>query len=110
MPENTPKLAVKSDIGLHVYSAACSWHGPIENVGKTKTEPSIPCCPYCGMVLFQQEEEVWWAGALRHQENGHTNYEKFLRWSQEQPKCWPTLKEAAEAYKKETKNDVILGQ
>lgn len=100
------KRAVVED--LHVYSAGCSWHGPISEVGKTKGEISLPCCPYCGSVLFQTGEQEWWDGAKKHQEAGHTNYETFLRWTMTKKRCWPSLKEAAKAYSLESSRPVIL--
>lgn len=93
---------------LQVYSARCSWHGPIESVGKTQGEPSIPCCPHCGSVLFQTDKEQWWKGAKEHEAKGHQNYEAFLRWAEKQHRCWPTLADAAQEYANQFKVSVGL--
>lgn len=95
-------------IKLHVYAAGCSWHGSIDEVGKTKGELSLPCCPFCGSVLFQTDENQWWRGALKHEQDNHINYEKFLRWTMTQKRCWPTLADAAQAFSNETKESVKL--
>lgn len=95
---------------LHVWSTSCSWHGPIENVGSLPSVSgcSIPCCPHCGSVLLQDDEGKWWEGALIHEQQGHTNYEKFLRWTMEQKRCWPTLKDAGKAYTAQTGSALVL--
>lgn len=100
---------------LHVYSAGCSWHGPISQVGKTKDLPEtiayvgnkaikiggkdsgLPCCPYCGSMLFQIEENKWWGGAKSFNET-HPNYLRFIQWSMRQNRCWANNTEAAKAY------------
>jgi hypothetical protein len=110
---------------LHVYSARCVWSGPIKNVGmlptpefqlkntggsKPITVPasSIPCCPYCKSVLYQQEEEAWQEGVNRYAET-HPGYAELLAWIEQQPRCYPTMQVAAAAFTKETGKSVILG-
>lgn len=106
---------------LHVYSAGCSWHGPINKVGKTKDLPEsfalvggtkikiggpgsgLPCCPHCGSMLFQTPENDWWKGAKSH-DTTHPNYVRFLKWSAAQNRCWPNNTMAAEAYNKDRAN------
>ena len=89
---------------LHVYSAACSWSGPISKVGKTPPNNgiSIPCCPHCGAVLFQTDENEWAQGIVAHVAKGHANYDKYIAWSESQSRCWPTFREAVMAFTAET--------
>ena len=93
---------------LHVYSARCAWSGPISKVGKTKGEQSIPCCPHCGSVLFQMDEKKWWSDAESWDKQRHANYVEFWKWSEAQPRCWPTVEEAAVEFKKATRKEVVL--
>jgi hypothetical protein len=104
----------------YCYSAHCSWHGPISAVGKTESSPNpvkvkrggreitipnggIPCCPFCGSVLFQVRNKLEWdSGAIIHEQKGHTNYVAFLGWTRVQERCWPSLRDAAVDYSKET--------
>jgi hypothetical protein len=83
---------------LHVYAAGCAWSGPIEKVGMTGIPVSIPCCPYCGSVLFQMNEDEWWEGAEEFEKEGHPNYVAFLRWKESHDKCWLALEDAAKEY------------
>lgn len=107
---------------LHVYSAGCSWHGPISAVGKTKDLPvteclvggtkikiggpgsGLPCCPHCGSILYQIEEDKWWQGALQFEHDGHENYVRFLKWSMKQPTCWKSNSNAAMIYNTDPEN------
>jgi hypothetical protein len=104
----------------YVYSAGCSWHGPISEVGKTSLlaksvtvkvgskemeipNHGIPACPFCGSVLFQVRSELEWnVGAALHEQKGHTNYVSFLNWTRTQKRCWPSLRIAAKDYFLET--------
>jgi hypothetical protein len=86
-----------------VYSAGCSWHGPISEAERTKDEIGLPCCPFCGSVLFQiGSEEEWWRGAREHDARGHSNYVALLTWHLPQKRCWPSLRAAAVAFQQET--------
>lgn len=107
---------------LHVYSAGCSWHGPITAVGKTPDLPitmakvggteipiggpgsGLPCCPHCGSMLFQTEEKKWWEGAKEHEKAKHPNYVRFLNWTAKQKRCWENNTVAAAAYNKAREN------
>ena len=103
--------------GLHVYAAFCCWSGTIDKAGKTKPEGeptkikgcsipippvSLPCCPYCGSVLYQISEQEWRDGIPKHVAEGHANYDKFLEWKESQGRCWPTLRECAVDFTKAT--------
>lgn len=91
---------------LHVYGVNCAWSGPIGATGRLKGL-GIPCCPFCGSVLFQIEEKLWQDGIAPH-EASHANYSEFLKWKEDQPRCWPTVKEAALAFEKATGKKVGL--
>lgn len=83
-------------MGLITYGVKCQWADKIENTGRTKLrEPggvTIPCCPRCSSVLFQIEEETWWAGVDRYEREGHPGYRKFIEWKM--GKCFATMREA----------------
>ena len=126
MPRLGAVIERKSNMskGLHVYSARCAWHGPIEKVGKLEMPPmelknarggnpiqipssGLPCCPYCKSVLFQIEEENWLKGVIQHNIS-HPGYAELVAWMEKQPRCYPTYKEAAFAFEKETGKTVKL--
>lgn len=58
-------------------------------------------------MLFQTDEDDWQQGILTHTAKGHENYDEFLKWSELQPRCWPTLREAGAAFEAETGKKVI---
>lgn len=105
----------------YTYSANCSWHGPIAEVGKTtaRREPliikgikvpdmSLPCCPFCGSVLFQVDSVATWNnGALEHERKGHANYVEFLNWTRQQSRCWPSLRDASKTFEEITGKEVV---
>lgn len=103
----------------YCYAVACSWHGPISEVGKSKPMPkttafvgntplqiggnSLPCCPYCGSMLFEvPSKEKWDEGVAQHEAKGHSGYTEFLAWTRTQKQCWPTLRTACTIYEFET--------
>lgn len=88
---------------LHVYGATCFWHDSINNIGIREHE--LPCCPHCRGILFQAEVDEWWNGARKYEQDGHPGYEEFLKWSQ--GRCFKTRQDAANAYRAETKKEVV---
>lgn len=111
-------------MNLHVYSVGCSWHGPIKNVGKTEDLPvteifapesklkigelggkgsGLPCCPFCGSMLFQEDTNKWWEGA-KQWDKEHPNYFRFLQWTEKQKRCWRNNSEAAVYYNNSPEN------
>ena len=106
----------------YCYSACCSWNGPITEVGLTRPpretvivkmgdrevplpRVGLPCCPFCGSMLFEvPTEQEWWEGAKEHEAKGHTNYLAFLHWHRQQKRCWRNVREAGLAYTEETGN------
>lgn len=108
----------------YVYSANCAWHGRIADIGMTEPTPPttvtiggrqvqipptrLPCCPHCGSMLFEMpSEEMWWKGAEKHEQKGHTNYVNFLKWVREQPRCWPDIRSAGVEYAAVTGKEVV---
>lgn len=108
---------------LHVYSARCSWHGPIEKAGlldmgpapiqlKTATRTielkpvpggGLPCCPFCKSVLFQIDEDKFWKDCVKYaKQTNSPNYPEFMLWLMKQPRCWPTVSDAAAVFFHET--------
>lgn len=91
--------------GIIVYSAGCLWWDVIENAGgirppsgKSQLGP-LPCCPFCGSVLYQfDSEEEFWAGAESYEET-HPGYTALMMWLK--GKCFRTMAEAAAAYEAE---------
>lgn len=81
-----------------VYGARCAWWGSIADVGSTRS--GLPGCPHCGGVLFEiDSEEEWWASAHRHaRAQGDPNYPEFLAWLRDAGRCFPTIKDARDAW------------
>lgn len=83
---------------LHVYAMNCSWHGSIDKVKVLGGPGGIPCCPFCESMLMQADEEGWFLAARQHDKDGHENYYEFLKWTEQQPRCWKSLEAAIEAF------------
>lgn len=99
-------------MSLHVYSAGCAWHGPIENAGSLKVivlgeVSSLPVCPFCKSPLFQIEEEAWRKTVKEFEAKGNVNYEEFTRWTMKQNKCF-RFKDAVEAFKIATGKELFI--
>jgi hypothetical protein len=80
-----------------VYGARCTWWGLIT---ETATRRGLPCCPYCGGVLFEQPDEAtWWAGVDRAEAEGRTGYRALIEWAR--GRCFPNFAELEAAYARE---------
>lgn len=76
------------------YGALCVWWDDKALVG---AKPSgLPCCPVCGGVLFEVEEDDWFRDAATYEQNGHPGYLDFLTWLR--GKCFRTKGEAENVY------------
>jgi len=55
---------------LIVYGCDCTWWGSIDKAARTEplspTDYQLPCCPHCGCLLFQIEEDDWWNLVAEH--------------------------------------------
>lgn len=59
------RAAAPSD-GRIVYGSTCTWWDSIDKVRKTGA--GLPCCPQCGGVLFEMDNEAaWWASIDRYE-------------------------------------------
>ena len=61
---------------LIVYGAGCTWWGSKSGVA-TRGDNHLPCCPQCGSMLFEIEENLWNAGVKAYSENknnAHASY------------------------------------
>lgn len=92
----------------YVYSARCTWNGPIQAVGKLPS--GLPCCPQCRSPLFELPSELEWTKAAHaYEREGHTGYASFMTWMR--GRCFrgsSRLLDAAQAYQKETGRAVTL--
>lgn len=80
-----------------VYGAQCCYWGPIQSVGVQRGS-GLPCCPYCGGLLFEMEdEEQLMRGARAYDQSGHLGYVGFLMWARGR-KCTKTLEEQQALY------------
>lgn len=94
----------------YVYGVSCTWNDSIDKVGNTtpktmiingrKTESiSIPCCPFCGSVLFElSEEKKWWDGVEEYNKT-HPGYKELMLFGK--GKCFRDMKALQEAFDKE---------
>ncbi len=78
-----------------VYGARCSWWDSISMVGD---RGGLPCCPYCGNVLFEVANEAEWKiGIERHAaQSNDSGYVTFMEWLR--GKCYPNLDLARAAF------------
>lgn len=76
-----------------VYGANCAWFGPISAIGK---RGNLPCCPYCGGMLFEYEtEQLWWDRVDRYTLSGHPEYRTMIEWAADKHFASSTELEAA---------------
>jgi hypothetical protein len=80
---------------LHVYSVYCLWSGPI--TAAKRLPGGIPYCPYCGSVLLRIDETKWQRDVAQY-EASDPGYSQFVRWIENQPRCFKTLKDAEKVY------------
>lgn len=81
-----------------VHGATCAWWDSIDKVGSTAS--GLPACPHCGGVLFEcPNEQSWWEGAEKWEQDGHPGYVAFLEWLR--GKCFANLTVAREVYELE---------
>ncbi len=82
---NAKRLA--SEDNRHVYSASCSWNGPIAKVG---SNGGLPACPHCGSMLLEMDADEWARGVAEYAESkSDPRYPKFIEWMATRGKCSP---------------------
>lgn len=74
--------------GRLCYGATCTWFGSIHETKQTKE--GLPCCPFCGGVLFEMAHEgEWWDGVDKYErEAPHPGYRAMWEWQRAQKKCF----------------------
>ena len=80
-----------------VYGAGCTWWDSIDKVSHTPGATRLPCCPFCGSVLFEMPDEAtFWKGAEEY-EKTHPGYRVMMQWMR--GKCFPNMAAAESAYR-----------
>ena len=66
----------------YVYSASCTFHGPISSVGSTGGKIRLPCCPSCGSMLFEHESKEVWDRQIEEYatKKDDSDYPEFMAW------------------------------
>lgn len=80
-----------------VYGFGCSWWDSIDKAGVKEPE-GLPCCPHCGSVLLQVDEETWNRGVDKETTQNDPRYREFIKWSR--GKCFPSIRHARQAFDK----------
>jgi hypothetical protein len=76
-----------------VYGARCSWWDDINKANKN--EVGLPCCPFCGSVLFETDLESWNVAIAVHDKK-HPGYKKVVQWMK--GKCFLSYEVAQKEY------------
>lgn len=98
-PVAPPPVAPAQPAGdqRYVYSATCTWHGPIQEVSHTKpgkvrfklgnppVEQEIdslplPCCPHCGSVLMEYPDRAHWDSQIEAFMAKHPELPLYREW------------------------------
>src|SRR5262245_49663159 len=79
---------------ITVWGMSCTWWGSIEEASTTD-DTEQPCCPHCGMPLYEQEEELFQRGLAATRQASPDYYELWV-WMR--GKCFPSFLTAKEAY------------
>jgi hypothetical protein len=76
-----------------VCGIACSWWDSIDKAGG-RGPLEIPCCPFCGGVLFEFEDANDWFSRVDKYDREHpgNNYRGFIEWLR--GKCYKSLEVA----------------
>jgi hypothetical protein len=83
----------------YVYSAGCTFHGPIYDIGtKTPRDGSnhrLPCCPSCGSMLFEMETQEQWDRQIQEfAKKEDPAYPAFMAWFGALRPCRPVRNQA----------------
>lgn len=110
--------ALERDLGITIgklrlpderlcYGVGCTWFGPIQEVKITET--GLPCCPYCGSMLYEMANEAeWWESVDQHERAGHPGYRGMWEWQRTEKQHFLHIASLAAAYTKATGNKVKL--
>lgn len=69
----------------YVYSAKCSWNGPIQNIG---IKNGLPCCPHCGSMLFELPDRTTWDLSVAAYNARYPGYTEYIEWLASNGNCW----------------------
>jgi len=88
-------------MALIVYGVYCQWWDSIDKTARTPVHNGvqIPCCPFCGSVLYQMEESDWWRAVDTYEAKSLAGYRKYIEWRR--GKCLPSVAAADAAYAKQ---------
>jgi len=86
---------VQATVSRVVFGAACCWWDRLEAAAQRDT--GLPCCPHCGGLLYELEQDSWWSFARQHAEEARDErYLAFLEWLQ--GRCFPHVDFARRAF------------
>lgn len=87
-----------SDGPIIVYGVHCTWWDDIGKICRLPSQSghSLPCCPHCYGLLFQQDEPKWWADVDKFEADGHPGYRAMIEW--QRGKCFPNTTAMKDAY------------
>lgn len=71
-----------------VYSAKCSWFGPIQEAG-VSGHMGLPCCPHCGSPLFEVPSKEVWDNSVSKFDKIHPGYKDYINWLASLETCLP---------------------
>lgn len=81
-----------------VFGAGCMWWDSIDEVATRPDGAHLPCCPHCGGVLFEVEnEEIWFRNVDTHERRHNPGYRAMIEWAR--GKCFKTFDAMEMAYK-----------
>ena len=80
-----------------VYSVNCTFWGSIYEVGLTGKEGDairLPCCPHCGSVLMEKENEAKLLKGIDEYDEKNPGYKELFFWLRGR-RCCATMRQAA---------------
>lgn len=82
-----------------VYGARCTWWDSADKAGRK--ESGLPCCPFCGSVLMEVDDEAeWWRGIERNpQSETVPHFHDFVTWLRGQ--CFSSFEAARSVFELE---------
>jgi hypothetical protein len=75
------------------FGARCLWWDSKDRAAENAV--GLPCCPHCDGVLYEQDEDDWWA-AVDHANEADPSYRRFAEWAR--GKCFLTVDAARTAF------------
>ena len=72
------RVVVPESGRLVAYGARCTWWDTKDNVASMPS--GLPCCPWCGSVLFECDAAQWRSDVQAAQDGGRVGYVRFIDW------------------------------